>query len=270
MALSDAIVEAGHNDLNYVVQASCRGIAASPEVARKMARAGFRVIFLGIENMSRRNLRHMSKASSAAIAEKAVRHMRENDILLFAGIIVGLPDDTPEDIHDNYRFLRRLGTDYVLDQVITPYPATETREEMTAEGLVTNPGDFRWYNGNWANVRNRHMTALQIQFTRWKYHDLYTPSLNPSEATKRHWPFVYLYRRAVQIPYERTRRARSRHRHSEWYLFQRRMNQQLRANIFPDLMKPGELAPAVPGGVAARPLRDLRNERPSPLDAAAS
>ena len=49
--LCDAIVEAGHNDIRYIIQASSVGIASSDILAQKMAKAGFRIVFLGIENV---------------------------------------------------------------------------------------------------------------------------------------------------------------------------------------------------------------------------
>jgi radical SAM superfamily enzyme YgiQ (UPF0313 family) len=251
MALCDAIVEAGHQDLVYVVQASCAGIAASPEVARKMARAGFRVVFLGIENVRRRNLATMSKGNSPALTARAVRYLKDAGILIFSGVIVGFPDDTEADIAANYKFIHHFGTDFVLDQIITPYPGTETRREMLAEGLVTNALDFRWYNGYWANVRTHRFSAAQVQFLRYKYHAMYAPYLSPSESLKRFKPFAYYLKRSLQVPYERTRRCRMKANHTDEWLFQRKMNRELRRNLFPELMEPDELGPAVPGGVSA-------------------
>ena len=60
-SLCDAIVAAGHHDLRYIVQASTVGIASSPALAQKMARAGIQIVFLGIENVSERNLKMMNK-----------------------------------------------------------------------------------------------------------------------------------------------------------------------------------------------------------------
>lgn len=62
-SLCDAIVEAGHDDVRYIIQASSSGIASSDTLAEKMARAGFRIVFLGIENVSEENLRLMKKGN---------------------------------------------------------------------------------------------------------------------------------------------------------------------------------------------------------------
>jgi hypothetical protein len=45
---------------------------------------------------------------------------------------------------------------------MTPYPGTEAREQLLAEGLVTNADDYSRYNGFIANVRTRAMTGREL------------------------------------------------------------------------------------------------------------
>src|SRR5262249_30098388 len=56
-ALCEAIVQAGLQKLDFYVQAMTSAIAThGPRLAPLMRRAGFRYVFLGIENMDERNL----------------------------------------------------------------------------------------------------------------------------------------------------------------------------------------------------------------------
>lgn len=56
----------------------------------------------------------------------------------------------------------------MLDQIMTPYPNTEIRQEFLAGGLITNAYDYKWYNGYWPQVRTRHLSSKELLFTRCK------------------------------------------------------------------------------------------------------
>ena len=71
--LCDEIIKNGHDDLLYAVQASSVGIASSERLVNKMARAGFKLVFLGIENPSKQNLKNLNKGD---IIEKSPAESR--------------------------------------------------------------------------------------------------------------------------------------------------------------------------------------------------
>jgi len=56
MELCDAIIARNYKGLNIVVQADCITMAGNEPMVAKMAEAGFRSVFLGIENGSKKNL----------------------------------------------------------------------------------------------------------------------------------------------------------------------------------------------------------------------
>lgn len=168
MGLCDAIVENGLDHLHYLTQASARGIAYSPEVARSMAKAGFTFTFLGIENVLTRNLEFFNKGNMSNDAEVAVRNLRAHNIIVSGGLIMGTPDDTREDMWNNFRAARDMKIDVPIFYIATPYPKTELRQEMIDSGLVTNTDDFTRYDGLTANIRTKHMSDREIQFETWK------------------------------------------------------------------------------------------------------
>jgi radical SAM superfamily enzyme YgiQ (UPF0313 family) len=159
------IAREGLASLYYVIQASVPGIASDPELPALLAKAGFRWVFLGIESGIARNLAQMRKSGQLAHTRTAVERLREHGICAIGGFIAGNPDDTREDIRDTYRYARDLHLDHAIVQVLTPYPKTEARERLLAEGLVTNPDDFSRYNGFISNVRTRHLS--QRELNRW-------------------------------------------------------------------------------------------------------
>ena len=160
--LCEAIVAEGLENLQYVIQASVDGVHADLSLPKLLARAGFRVVFLGIESGSQHNLDMMNKGYSAAKTRQVVSELHGQGIVTLGGFIVGNPDDRPEDIRNVFRFAREVGVDHAIVQCLTPYPKTEIREQLEQEGLITNPESFARYNGFIANVRTRHMSSLQI------------------------------------------------------------------------------------------------------------
>ncbi len=161
--LCDEIHAAGLGHLRYIVQASVHGIAKDPRTAEKMARAGFDTVFMGIENAEDANVATLDIAAKRGRAAdetpRAVRLLQAHGIKAVGGFIVGNPDDDRAAIARTYRYARRLGLDFPIVQCLTPYPRTEMRAALLAEGLVTNPDDLTRYNGYVANVRTRHLDA---------------------------------------------------------------------------------------------------------------
>jgi len=160
--LSRRIAREGLASLYYVIQASVPGIASDPELPALLAKANFRWVFLGIESGIARNLGQMRKSGVLAHTRTAVERLRAQGICAIGGFIAGNPDDTREDIRDTYRYARELRLDHAIVQVLTPYPKTEARESLLAEGLVTNAEDYSRYNGFIANVHTRHLSEREL------------------------------------------------------------------------------------------------------------
>lgn len=180
LELCQTIVKERHNDLWYWTQVSSRGIASIPELSRAMAEAGFRSVFLGIENVSKRNLEQLKKGDIVEYNKRAIRLLHDNNILIIGGMIVGNPEDTCGDIEENFRFFKEQGVDFYFDQILTPYPKTGIREELLKQGLVTNPDNFTRYNGFWANVRTKSLSDKELEFIRWKLHREYYTLAEPT------------------------------------------------------------------------------------------
>src|SRR5262249_35606826 len=164
--LCEEITAAGLSHLRCIVQASVHGIAKDASLAPAMARAGFDTVFMGIENAEDANVETLDIAAKRGRTEdetpRAVRLLQDNGIKAVGGFIVGNPDDDRAAIARTFRYAGRLGLDFPIVQALTPYPRTEMREALLAEGLVTNPDDLTRYNGYMVNVRTRHLSSTAI------------------------------------------------------------------------------------------------------------
>jgi len=176
--MCDEIIAAKLNNLNYALQASVRGIAHSRKLVQKMADAGVRLIFLGIESVSKANLDFLGKKSSVPEASRrAVGYLRDNGIICAGGFIVGNPDDDEEDLWNTFKIARELKVDIPIFFILTPHARTVIREELLAEGLVTNPDDFSTYHGFAANVKTKHLAPEEIDRTVERMYNAYHTNL---------------------------------------------------------------------------------------------
>ena len=176
-ALCDAIVEAGLADLEYVVQAMTSAIADhGATLAPKMRQAGFRYVFLGIENVldedlgflkaEAKNRRHENGRAAGNATLQAIDHIHRNDMLVVGGLIVGNPGDTRESIEANLEFARRH-VDWPYIQHPTPYPGTPMTKDLRERGLVLHER-LEEYDGTTAVVRSEALSADEIEFLRWR------------------------------------------------------------------------------------------------------
>ncbi|MCF6157416.1 MAG: B12-binding domain-containing radical SAM protein [wastewater metagenome] len=233
-SLCNAIVTAGHNDLRYIVQASTTGIASSPALAQKMARAGIQIVFLGIENVSERNLKIMNKGNILEKTKRAIEYLHNNNILIVGGMIIGHPEDTEEDIAQNFEFFDKHNIDFYGEQIITPYPKTGMRDMLMKEGLITNIDDHTKYNGFWANVRTKNLSSEDLQFLRWKYKRKYSTFFKTTPAFKANFPLITLLRICILRPYYRMKNLFYSFIKTERALFKMEMKKFIAANNFFD------------------------------------
>ena len=231
--LCDMLIAAGHDNVYYLVQASSHGIGMHPRLVRKMARLGFAIVFLGIENINSRNLKFMEKGDIAEKSRRAIESLHKHNMICIGGIIIGHPDDREEDIAPNYEFLRENEVEYYLDQVICPYPKTVMRDELLKLGVVTNPDDYRYYNGFWANVRTKHLSSDELQFLKWKHHRLHSLRFRPEPRTfMRRLPIASLFRRYFLFPYRRFRDKRRYAEATEYDLYRQSIDKTWHRNQF--------------------------------------
>ncbi|HXY06292.1 MAG TPA: radical SAM protein [Terriglobales bacterium] len=171
------IIAAGLNKLDYFVQAMTSAIASHGEtLAPLMRRAGFRYVFLGIENILDNDLEFLRASAKNTARQngcvqgnatiRAIEYLHRNKMLVVGGLIVGNPDDTCQSIHANLAFAKRY-VDWPYIQHPTPYPGTPMTDEFRSRGFITNQ-QLEEYDGTTAVVRSKYLTAEEIEYLRWK------------------------------------------------------------------------------------------------------
>jgi anaerobic magnesium-protoporphyrin IX monomethyl ester cyclase len=176
-ALCRALIDAGLNKIDYFVQGMTSAIANHGEtLGPLMHQAGFRYVFLGIENILEGDLKFLRAAAKNTEREnghntgnatlKAIRYIRENKMLVVGGLIVGNPDDTRESIEANLEFAKQY-VDWPYIQHPTPYPRTPMTKDFVEQGLIMNQ-QLEEYDGTTAVVRTQHVSTDEVEYMRWK------------------------------------------------------------------------------------------------------
>jgi anaerobic magnesium-protoporphyrin IX monomethyl ester cyclase len=153
-------------------------IAARGETLAPLMRlAGFRYVFLGIENVLESDLQFLRATAKNSVRDsprsagnnatvKAIDCLHQNGMYVIGGLIVGNPGDTVESIEANLAFARRY-VDWPYIQHPTPYPRTPMTREFRARGLIMIDR-LEEYDGTTAVVRTEQLTAEEIEYVRWK------------------------------------------------------------------------------------------------------
>ncbi len=235
MALCDAIIARQYKGLNLVVQADCITMARNEPMVAKMGQAGFKSVFLGIENGSKKNLRVAGKGDIVKASRQAVANCHRHGMMVIGGLIFGFPDDDADSIRENYEFFKSIGADAAYCQILTPYPKTGMRAQLMADGLVTNIQDYKKYNGLWANVRTRHLDTEELQYQFWYQRQVVLGWWNPPTTVRRQgrlWTSIW---RFAFKPYLKLHYRRVMRKYGWQGRYQREVERWQRMNTFADL-----------------------------------
>ncbi len=174
--LCTAIADAGLNDVDYLVQGMTSAVVAGGDrLATHMQKAGFRYVFLGIENVVEADLRFLNanaknrvrgNGAAANASTQAVEILHRHGMFVVGGLIVGNPDDTRESIEANLSFAKQY-VDWPYIQHPTPYPGTPMTKEFRERGLIAS-NRVEEYDGTTAVTRSEQLDTEEIEFARWK------------------------------------------------------------------------------------------------------
>ena len=141
--LMEAICRAGL-DIELRFPNGITALKMTEERLTLMARAGVRQLFFGLESTDAQTRRKLKKGFARIDEIQALIHVaRRLGIYAFVSVIIGLPQQTPQDMADGYAetFLRGIA-----DSANPYYPiaGTELFRQAEAEGLLPE-SDLEWY-----------------------------------------------------------------------------------------------------------------------------
>jgi radical SAM superfamily enzyme YgiQ (UPF0313 family) len=145
--LCDLLME---HDLNIEFCALVRAdaMAKYPEIVKKMCRADILNFEMGIESPNSKDLKSTKKGITNRVHGEAVRNIRENGGRAGGTFVIGLPDQTAEEIKAFPTYAKEIGLTAAAFGIATPFPGTEFYRELDKQGLI--------FETNWDNFDEMH------------------------------------------------------------------------------------------------------------------
>jgi anaerobic magnesium-protoporphyrin IX monomethyl ester cyclase len=136
----------GINDNGIKIEWGCEGRVDSTcmDLFPAMAKAHCRTLMFGIESGSQKILDRLKKDQTLEQIETAVTRAKQAGIPIVHGFfVVGIPDETEEDLRATFKFASKLRIDSFGFNRMCVYRGTPLWSEFTKRGLVNDATD--WY-----------------------------------------------------------------------------------------------------------------------------
>ena len=163
--LCDLLME---HDLNMEFCALVRAdaMATHPQLVKKMCQVGIRRFEMGIESPNVKDLKSTKKGVTNRVHGEAVRNIRENGGRAGGTFVIGLPDQTEEEIKTFPTYAKEIGLTGAAFGIATPFPGTDFYKEIDDQSLI--------FETNWDNFDEMHSVYTTKYLTKEKIEEMAT------------------------------------------------------------------------------------------------
>ncbi|MFX1488583.1 MAG: B12-binding domain-containing radical SAM protein, partial [Promethearchaeota archaeon] len=150
------------NDFKFFAQIRVDSIINSPQMVKKMAKAGFWVVFIGIESVNEESLKEVRKGFEFENVIKALKILHENNIIVIGNLIIGIDlHETEEEVIKEIKFMKNVDVDIVSFVLLTPFPGSDTLKELDEQGLVISK-DWSKYTVFYPVIKTYKLSPKQL------------------------------------------------------------------------------------------------------------
>jgi hypothetical protein len=138
-----------------------------PRFIEKAGRAGVRRVFIGLESINPDSLvGARKKQNKIAEYRKMLLAWKRAGAIVFAGYILGFPQDTPQSVLHDIRIIQReLAIDLLEPHALTALPGSEDHQKLHKAGAYLDP-DLNKYD-------LEHVTTVHPKMSREQWEKLY-------------------------------------------------------------------------------------------------
>jgi anaerobic magnesium-protoporphyrin IX monomethyl ester cyclase len=133
-------------------------------LVRKMAKAGFKWIGIGLESGNDRILKRISKGVSIKDYYHILRIIADNGIAIIGGMILGYPGEDRGTLRDTLNFTLKNPIHFPQFSIFIAYPGTPVYEELAAEGHII-PSNTNQFSR--VVSYNKDITRQYLIFFQW-------------------------------------------------------------------------------------------------------
>lgn len=150
----------------------------SREDIMMMHEAGCRMLCYGLESGSAEMRKKLHKYYDASKIDETVRNCRDAGILFMPNFMIGLPDETPEQLRETVRLYFRTHPDMITMSYYTPIPGSQLYRALeasgrmpprkkTLEGIRLQTMEFQHLAQNFSDVPAKDLQVI-MQFVYWQ------------------------------------------------------------------------------------------------------
>jgi len=160
-------------DIRFLIQVDVMAHKI-PGFIEKAKKAGCKQVFVGLESINPENLKEMKKNQNKITEyRKMFQAWRAQQVVTYAGFIIGLPNDTPETIRRDLEIIQReIPVDVLEITILTPLPGSEDHKTLYSRGVWMDP-DLNKYDLECVTFRHPLMPGEALQQAYWDAWDHY-------------------------------------------------------------------------------------------------
>ncbi len=147
--------------VNWTAQARV-DVVKDEEMLALMRESGCTFLYLGLESINPRTLESYRKEQTVQDISEAVKKLHEYKIRVHGMFVLGSDEDDLKTIKETVRFARGMKIDTVQFLILTPFPGTETYDELFSQGRILVE-DWSKYSGHHVVFEPLKMTPYQLQ-----------------------------------------------------------------------------------------------------------
>lgn len=137
-------------------------MAKDEELLQLLHDAHLTRVLIGIESLNQKALDRVNKGQNIQDIRDAARACADHGIRLIASIVLGIDDDSIEDIHRSVAFAKSVNAYQLQCAILTPYPGTPVYEQFEKEGrMITH--DWEQFDMMNVTFRPAKMSPWQLQ-----------------------------------------------------------------------------------------------------------
>ena len=159
--LCDMLIKA---DMDIIFTAMLRAdtVSRNPDTVKKMVEAGIIGYCMGIESPNESDLKGTQKGITTQVQEKAVRLLRKNHAVAGGTFVIGLPEQTEEEILTFPEYARHLGMINAAFAIATPHAGTKFHADIDSKGLI-DVRDWTLYDQMHSVFRHDTISKEQLE-----------------------------------------------------------------------------------------------------------
>lgn len=119
-------------------------------------------VLIGVESLNQKSLDAINKKQKISDIKRCGEVLTKYKIKLIASLVLGLDNDTKEDIEKGEKFCEQINAYQFQPAILTPFPGTHVYESYKNENRMLN-NDWQYYDMMVVNFKPKNMSPYDLQ-----------------------------------------------------------------------------------------------------------